>query len=232
MTKPVLPLLLAVAWLTQSTLAVSATMVVPGYTGMDQPVKQVKSLRDLRFANIIEQQTDFSCGAAVMATLLRYGFNRPVTEADVIAGMMAISNPETVRKNGFSMLDMKKYAHSIGLRASGFLVDASRLAQLKLPAIVLLDVNGYKHFVILKSYTNDWVYLADPAVGNRTVTTDTFKKQWNGVLLVMAGKGYRRDTPLLGTAGVISARYAIADRAQPVPIAELLEFGFLRSDFF
>ncbi|VEB40539.1 Uncharacterised protein [Chromobacterium violaceum] len=49
-------------------------MMLPAYTGEGNVYKQVHSLRELRFRYVVEQKTDFSCGAAALTTLLRYGF--------------------------------------------------------------------------------------------------------------------------------------------------------------
>jgi hypothetical protein len=109
-------------------------------------------------------KTDYSCGAAALTTLLRYGFGLDLNEQQVIAGMMAGANPDVVRQQGFSMLDMKHFVNVLGLRASGFVSGAERLPALRIPALIMLDINGYKHFVVLKMATRDTVYVADPAL--------------------------------------------------------------------
>ena len=170
-------------------------------------------------------------GAAALATVLRYAFGRPLGELDVMKGMLVGADPATVQQYGFSMLDMKRFVQGQGLRASGFLADKTRLAQLRIPVITLIDSGGYKHFVVIRRVQNDEVHLADPAMGNRSMPLEDFARQWNGVLLAVAGPGYQRDTPLLQPRRVFSARTSI-NNSQPVPIAELLEFGFQHSDFF
>ncbi len=208
------------------------SLPVPAYTGLNEGLtKHVTSLREARFDSVIEQKTDYSCGAAALATVLRYAFGRPLGELDVMKGMLVGADPATVQQYGFSMLDMKRFVQSQGLRASGFLADKTRLAQLRIPVITLIDSGGYKHFVVIRRVQNDEVHLADPAMGNRSMPLEDFARQWNGVLLAVAGPGYLRDTPLLQPRRVFSARTSI-NNSQPVPIAELLEFGFQHSDFF
>ncbi|MEM8786388.1 MAG: peptidase C39, partial [Pseudomonadota bacterium] len=83
----------------------------------------IKTWKDLRDQNVVRQQLDYSCGAAAMATLMTYGIGRPTSEAEVIAAMITdlVENErETREKEGFSLLDMKRYAESIGLQAQGF----------------------------------------------------------------------------------------------------------------
>jgi len=208
----------------------AADLILPAYTGDGSYHKSVHSLRELRFSHVIEQKTDFSCGAAALATLLRYGFGRNVDEQTVIAGMLAGANAELVRSQGFSMLDMKHYVNALGLRASGFVSGSERLPALRIPALIMLDINGYKHFVVLKMANRDTVYVADPALGNRSIAMKEFSRQWNGVLLAVAGPGYQPQGPLRERPSPLSARQ-LMDGMQPVSPAELVEYGFLYSDF-
>lgn len=214
-----------------STTLHAAELAIPAFTGDGEPSKRLTSLREVRFQYVVEQKTDYSCGAAALATLLRYAFARPITENDVIVGMFNGANAEQVRKQGFSMLDMKRYVNSLQLRASGFVTGVEKLPSLRIPVIIMLDINGYKHFVVLKLATKDSVFIADPALGNRSLRMDEFKRQWNGVLLAVAGPGYRPNTPLRRIPAILSARSAV-NSMQPVELAELVEYGFLHSDFF
>lgn len=210
--------------------AQAAELAVPAYTGEGNLYKRVHSLREMRFAHVVEQHTDFSCGAAALATLLRYGFGRDLDEQQVIAGMLAGANADVVRQQGFSMLDMKHYVNTLGLRASGFVSGPERLPALRIPALIMLDINGYKHFVILKLATRDTVYVADPALGNRALAMRDFAQQWNGVLLAVAGPGYQPQGPLRQLPSLLSARQ-LMNGMQPVQQADLVEYGFLYSDF-
>jgi len=47
--------------------------LVPGVSIVN---KQVLSQREARFRNLIEQHTDFSCGAAALATILKHAYAR------------------------------------------------------------------------------------------------------------------------------------------------------------
>ncbi len=65
------------------------SLPVPAYTGLNEGLtKHVTSLREARFDSVIEQKTDYSCGAAALATVLRYAFGRPLGELDVMKGML------------------------------------------------------------------------------------------------------------------------------------------------
>ncbi|RXZ44926.1 hypothetical protein [Crenobacter cavernae] len=58
----------------------AASLMVPAFTGDATPTMRVTSLREARFANVIEQKTDFSCGAAALGTLLNFAFGKKLTE--------------------------------------------------------------------------------------------------------------------------------------------------------
>lgn len=193
--------------------------------------KPVQSMRERRFVNLVQQQTDFSCGAAAMATLLNEAYGWSFTEEQVIEGMLAGADPELVQHMGFSMLDMKRYAETLGLRARGYRLQPEQLAEVKVPSIVLLDVRGYKHFVVMQVSTDNWVYIGDPVLGHKKMTLEDFTQGWNGIVFAVIGPGYNRENALLTPPEPLTARHRL-DRFSPVKDAELMEFGFLQSDFF
>nr|WP_235801918.1 C39 family peptidase [Halopseudomonas pelagia] len=193
--------------------------------------KSVTSMRERRFINLVEQKTDFSCGAASLATILNQAYGLQLTEADVIHGMLAEADIELVRTQGFSMLDMKRYAETIGLRARGYRIAPEQLEQVKVPAIVLIDVRGYKHFVVMQTSSDGWVYIGDPVLGHNKMTIEAFAKGWNGIVFAVIGPGYDRNNALLSPPEPLTARHRL-DRFRPVRDADLLDFGFIQSDFF
>jgi len=187
------------------TLSASAALVpVHAQSTLDAthligvPVKlPVHSMRDLRYRSIVSQQYDYSCGAAALATLLKYGYGIDIPEPELIRQMMAFSTPEVVVKNGFSMLDMKKFVETIGLRGRGFRVNTDALYHLQIPVLVLMNIDGYEHFVIVKHAENSRIFIADPALGNRIVAEDDFARTWNGLVFAVLGKPFLEDSPLL-----------------------------------
>ena len=185
----------------------------------------------MKFDNVIRQRTDFSCGAAVLATVLDYAFGYHATERQILVNMLKVADPDVVREKGFSLLDMKNYVKEVGLRGEGYKVDYASLAKLRVPAIVLLNIRGYKHFVILRRSSRDEVSIADPALGNRTMSRGGFERAWNGVLFVVTGKGFNPDTVLLHPVQALSAAELFESRS-PVANAEPSEFGFGPSFIF
>ncbi|MBO3273760.1 C39 family peptidase [Pseudomonas schmalbachii] len=209
----------------------AAEIPVVALPGGGYAYKEVESIRERRFRSLIPQKTDFSCGAASLATILHQAYSLQVTEQMVIEGMLSHADPETVRTKGFSMLDMKRYVESIGLRARGYRVSDAQFRRLQMPVIVLLDVRGYKHFVVMQRTRNDWVYIGDPILGHKRYAFEDFKKGWNGIVLAIVGPGYDRTNVLLSPPDPLTARDRM-NAFQPLQDAQLMEFGFIQSDFF
>ena len=231
--KPILLSLVSIALC--SNLLVSQVAAQPKpfavLPGGGMAYKEVTSVRERRFINLVEQETDFSCGAAAMATVLNEAYGWNLSEADVIHGMLAEADLEQVRVQGFSMLDMKRYAQTIGLRARGYRIPVEQLEQVKVPAIVLVDIRGYKHFVVIQRSADGWVYIGDPVLGHKRVSMDEFATGWNGIVFAVIGPGYDRNNALLTPPEPLTAKHRL-DRFQLVQDAELMEFGFIQSDFF
>lgn len=193
--------------------------------------KKVESIRERKFANLVEQKTDFSCGAAALATILRQAYWMDVDEDHVIKGMLINANQDLVRTQGFSMLDMKRYLESINMRAKGYRITPEVLITVKVPVVVLLDIRGYKHFVVLQRADKDWVYIGDPVLGHKRYTKDDFIKGWNGIVFAVLGEGYDKANALLSPPAPLTAKNQL-NEFRPVGDSELMEFGFIQSDFF
>lgn len=195
--------------------------------------KSMRTLRDMRFLDMTPQRYDFSCGSAALATLLSSGYGLKTTEEDLIRWMMEGADTREIIRNGFSMLDMKRYVeHLRGFRAHGFKVDADALYRLQMPVIALLDVKGYKHFVVVKGASAGRVFVADPSLGHRVMNEQDFVAGWNGILLAVVGDRPLADSYLVrGRESPALARRteALGIASMPVPVVEL---GLVRADLF
>lgn len=202
--------------------------VVPGAGVLK---KSFLSMREMRYRDLVPQETDFSCGAAALATVLKHAYGWQVTESQVIEAMMQVADQQVVREQGFSMLDMKRYVEAAGMRGRGYFVKAEALEKLQVPVIVLLDLRGYKHFVVHKKTAGERVYVGDPALGNRIMNKGEFIAGWNGIVFAVIGKGFDRSSALLNPAEPLTLRQR-AELVTPVGTAQLLEFGFKRAELF
>lgn len=182
-------IVLVVAMLTISSPS-WATFSFPLPGGTTMVSAPVKSFVELRYKNMVRQSTDVSCGAAALATILDYFYDEAVTEQSVMEGIMTTlsnrSDKDKIEKEGFSLLELKRYAEQLGYVSTGYrLDDVKLLAQLPIPVIGLVSVRGYNHFVVIKGVREDKVYLADPAFGNSTRSVQGFTQEWNGVILAI-----------------------------------------------
>jgi predicted double-glycine peptidase len=150
----------------------------------------VRSLLEIREANVIIQQWDVSCGAAALATLLTYHLGDAVTEKAVAQAMLGKTDPLRVKhRGGFSLLDLKRYAEARGFQADGYTnVSLADLVKLG-PAVVPIQLDGYPHFVVFRARSGDRVLIADPAFGNRSVEVELFEEAWQKIAFVVDRRG-------------------------------------------
>jgi predicted double-glycine peptidase len=158
---------------------------------------EMQSYKKYLFRDIVKQQTDFSCGAAALTTILNFGYKKNFSEAEVFQNLLKTSDLEAVKSQGFSLLDMANYLQTIGLKGQGFKISSNDLDKLKLPTIILLNFNGYEHFVVLKKVKNNRAYLADPALGNKTIFKDKLVAMWNGIVFAVLGNDFDSNSSLL-----------------------------------
>jgi predicted double-glycine peptidase len=215
-----------------TTTGLSAQISI-GSSGLriDRPAR---SLKDLRDQNVVKQRFDFSCGAAALATLMRYGFGQDVTESQILIGLFDLpTEAEKLERErtGFSLLDLQRVAQARGYNAEGFRIEPDQLTLLGGPVIVFIEPRGYKHFAVLRGIRGDRVYLADPSRGNIRMPLYAFLDSWRqadgkGILFVAepkAGQPAGSSTlSLIQTAG--------RGRARPelLSVREMLEVGNAR----
>ena len=189
------------AWVAKGILGVLLVLVVATNTAVAGVIefkagrqgtvlrKQVKSMKELRYEGIVRQRLDISCGTAALATVLKYYYGQDVSEEDVIADILNHGDREQIAEKGFSMLDLKHYTERMGgFRAEGYRVPFDSLKKLKLPAIVLLNLKGFNHFVVLRGVRGDRVFISDPIIGRRAIDAGEFTAGWNGIVLLVLGK--------------------------------------------
>ncbi|HUC17130.1 MAG TPA: C39 family peptidase [Acetobacteraceae bacterium] len=158
---------------------------INGLPGLSSPTLPVQSFQSRRFSAVIPQRFDYSCGSAALATLLTYSYNMPVDEMTVFRSMVTHGDKALIEQYGFSLLDMKEYLARQGLPSGGFRAPLSKLAEVGVPAIVLINERGYHHFVVITGLEDGRVLLADPAVGMRSERTGVFQNQWSGIFFLI-----------------------------------------------
>lgn len=178
------------------TLAILVTYTLESHAESKQPA--FKTLIELRQDKVVVQKWDISCGAAALATLLKYQHGDDVTEKDIAKGLFQreeyLKDPTLVQLHqGFSLLDLKRYVDQRGYAGNGLGKLSIDTLLERAPIMVALNMHGYNHFVVFRGVRGDRVLLADPAWGNRTMTRDKFEDVWI-------------DYPRIGRVGFTVAR--------------------------
>ena len=149
-------------------------------------VVPITSFKERPYRTVVRQQFDNSCGSAAVATLLTYHFEHPTTEREVFLAMYEMGDKERIQREGFSLFEMKLYLESLGFKADGFMVPLEKVKRVGVPVIVLIDIQGFKHFVVVKGLRDGRVMVGDPARGLLKMTEEEFAAVWtNGLVFAI-----------------------------------------------
>ncbi|KHT62338.1 bacteriocin resistance protein [Photobacterium gaetbulicola] len=149
---------------------------------------EVKSYQEQLFGDVFRQQYDFSCGSAAVASLLTYHYDIESQENTIFEFMFEHGDKEQIEKQGFSMLDMKNYLNSVGLDANGYNIPLEKFHDLRIPAITIVNFDGYMHFVVIKGINQKNVILGDPSRGTLLIPIDDFKQVYKGTVLLVKNR--------------------------------------------
>ena len=121
---------------------------------------------DILFKGVTKQSTDYSCGAAALATLITgLVANSKVSEKDIIDEIAKRS--DTRDSKGYTLIDLMEVSTSMGHYAEWRKVPVDQLPKIKIPVMLLIGLNSqFPHFVVLKGIANDQAFLADSIRGN------------------------------------------------------------------
>ncbi len=174
---------------------------------------EIESYTEIQFRGVVKQKLDISCGSAALATIFQYYYGDPVEEEAIIESMVnGRTKEEIIAGEGFSLLELKTAAEKWGYSAFGLSGSLAALAQLSIPSIVLLETGDIPHFVVVRKVLKDSILVADPAMGNITISKSDFIKQWNGILLAIEGKqqpvsNYQKYMPLTAPTRLEVSRF-------------------------
>ena len=130
------------------------------------------------------QQSAADCGAASLFMVARYwGKQFSINRLRDIAN---------VDRNGASLRGLSTAAESIGFNSRPVKASLDQLAKQPLPAIVHWEG---KHYIVVYEITSRHVIVADPAIGQRTLTVADFKAGWTGYALLLTPTALFRETP-------------------------------------
>lgn len=155
-----------------------------------QVIAKIHSYWELKFSNINQQASEFSCGVAVLATLFTYYYDVPVKEEDITDEFFKKMIEE---KRGISFLDMKRWAQSKGFETYGYKMNFAGLMEMlktvTTPIIVhtrsVVQGKESLHFTLLIGIVDDYFILNDTSFGNILISIDDFLSKWTGYALII-----------------------------------------------
>lgn len=167
------------------------------FSFLERPVV-VNPLVEQQFKNIVHQAYDYSCGSAALTTVLNGYLGRQFEERQIMDGLLKYGETEKiVQRRGFSLLDMKRLVTALGHPSGGYKGTFEDLKKLDHPAIVPIHYGGFKHFVVVKTYKEGRVFVADPALGNISFPEERFKNIWeNNVMFIVFPNGFKPHSAL------------------------------------
>jgi len=168
----------------------SATFIGPNY----EYSKPVASWKTLKQRNVVMQQKEYTCGAASLATLLKFCFDDSISEEIVLEaalGKLSAKELEDRQKNGLSMEDLANAASKLNFAAAVLEMKYDKLRTLKIPVIVRLQHDDFKHFVVFRGELGTQVFLADPLRGNIRHPIERFCSDWDGKVLAVVSHGQK-----------------------------------------
>jgi len=128
----------------------------------------------------VKQRDITDCGAACLASVAaHYNLKLPVARIRQLAG---------TDKKGTNVLGLIEASAKMGFLAKGVRGEWDSLFKIPKPAIAHIVVKEVlKHYVVLIKTTDKYIEIMDPGDGElHRVPHEEFKKQWTGVLVLIA----------------------------------------------
>ena len=156
-------------------------------------MRRPQSWQQRRYANIVRQVLEFSCGSASLATLLTHFLGRPTTEAEVITLLRRRYPTEAEWRDkqvrGFSFEDIAFAAEHLGFQAQAARIEVAQLPQLAGPVVIHLNKGSWEHFSVLRASRGGFHYIADPIQGQVTMPDHEFRREFTGAILAVWQRG-------------------------------------------
>lgn len=128
------------------------------------------------------QQSSSDCGAACLVMVSRYWGQR--------FSVNRLRDMANVDRNGASLRGLSTAAESMGFTTRPVKASLDRLAEQQLPAIIHWEG---KHYIVVYEVTPKEVIVADPGIGQRSLSHDEFKEGWTNYCLLLQPTVFLRE---------------------------------------
>ncbi|WP_427157347.1 peptidase domain-containing ABC transporter [Aliinostoc sp. HNIBRCY26] len=128
------------------------------------------------------QQSSSDCGAACLVMIGRYWGKQ--------FSVNLLRELANVDRNGSSLRGLTVAAENLGLNTRPVKANFEQLAKQKLPAIA--HWQG-KHYIVVYEITTKQVIIADPAIGQLTLSHQEFQADWTGYALLLEPTALFKD---------------------------------------
>lgn len=123
----------------------------------------------------IFQMEATECGAASLAMIFAYwGKHLPLEQMRIETG---------VSRDGCNAGNIMRAAKKYGFECHGYRKEPENLKQLQMPCLIHWNFN---HFVVLEGFKGKSVFINDPALGRRRLTSDEFDDSFTGIVLTFS----------------------------------------------
>jgi ATP-binding cassette subfamily B protein len=138
--------------------------------------------RAIRRYPFYAQQSASDCGAACLVMVALYWGKR--------FSVNRLRDLANVDRNGASLRGLSAAAESIGFATRPVKAKLEQLAKQKLPAIAHWEG---KHYIVVYGISRQQVIVADPALGQKTLSHKEFKAGWTGYTLLLQPTALLRE---------------------------------------
>lgn len=195
--------------------AFAALLAAPA--AAEEPLmRRPQSYQARRYATVVRQVLEYSCGSASLATLITYFVGTPTTEADVIRILRERHPTDEAwlqkQEVGFSFEDLIFAADRLGFAAQAARIEVSQLPRIAGPVMVHLNKGSWQHFSVLRAARGGFFYLADPINGQVTLSEEEFRGEFTGAVLAVwrRGAGLATRSPLQAVRDGVSVERTVS----------------------
>jgi len=150
------------------------------------------TVRDLRYEGVVAQTTEYSCGAAALASLIALYFGIAATEGDVLVQaelVIRMRGSEPASLIGLTALDLRNASAAFGLRLVGYELAREQLEGYFVEGgfpVVAHVREPRPHYVIIAGMADAHFLICDPGWGRHVAHTSELhgSRRASGVYLV------------------------------------------------